>query len=210
MKCTRTLILLLILFIAKPMSADRLASLRSARQIVTVESVSAPYYTTQVVALKEPPGNAAFFAKLSEVFEYDCSDGFVRYTVGRYQRFSDAINDLNALKADGFTDAFILNTRKITLNGSSSEAPVVDKTANPIAGVRYTVQIAALRYPVYVSEFEHFDSVQEYYMRDKIYRYCVGDVDGSEAKAELARVKSLGYPNAFLVPMEKYAPFRIE
>ncbi|MCA1744954.1 MAG: hypothetical protein LC643_04465 [Bacteroidales bacterium] len=52
--------------------------------------------------------------------------------------------------------------------------------------------------------------MQEYYMRDRIYRYCVGDFDGSVALEELSKVKQRGYPDAFLVPIKKYQPFKIE
>src|SRR5690606_12664260 len=131
----------------------------------------------QVVALKEPPGNADFFTSLTQIREFVCADGFVRYTVGEYATFNQAALQLDALKSQGFSDVFVLNTRKISLNNSSL-TPVVDKNARPVAGVNYTIQLAALRYPVYVSEFEQFDNVQEYYMRDRIYRYCVGDFDG--------------------------------
>jgi hypothetical protein len=209
MKLIRTFILTLFIFCTLSAYGDKLAHLRSARKIVTVESISAPYYTIQVVALKEPPGNAAFFTTLTQVREFICADGFVRYTVGEYDTFGQAARDLDALKAQGFSDVFVLNTRKISLN-NSNQTPVVDKKALPVAGVDYTIQVAALRFPVYVSEFEQFDNVQEYYMRDRIYRYCVGTFDGAVALEELSKVRKNGYPDAFLVPVEKYASFKIE
>jgi hypothetical protein len=209
MKLIRTLILTLFIFSALSARGDKLAHLRSARKIVTVESITAPYYTIQVVALKEPPGNANFFTSLTQAREFICSDGFVRYTVGEYATFNEAARQLDALKAQGFSDVFVLNTRKITLS-NSDQTPVIDKNERPVAGVNYTIQLAALRYPVYVSEFEQFDNVQEYYMRDRIYRYCVGDFDGAVALEELSKVKQRGYPDAFLVPVEKYESFKIE
>lgn len=210
MKLRELLILTLSVLYLAPVHADKLAHLRSSRQIITVDQISAPYYTIQVVALKEPPQNAEFFAELKEVYEYNCNDGFVRYTVGRYASFGDALDDLNILKANGYQDAFILNTRKISIVNTSGSSFTVDKNQAPVAGRRYTIQIAAFRFPVYVSEFKEFDSVVEYYMADKIYRYCVGDYDGSEVMAELLKVRERGYQNAFLVPIEKYAPYRIE
>ncbi len=210
MKLRKLLILTLSVLYLTPVHADKLAHLRSSRQIITVDQISEPYYTIQVVALKEPPQNAEFFAELKEVFEYNCNDGFVRYAVGRYSSFGDAIDDLNALKAKGYQDAFILNTSKISIGNTTASTFTVDKNQAPVAGKRYTIQIAAFRFPVYVSEFKEFDTVAEYYMTDKIYRYCVGDYDGSEVMAELLKVKELGYQNAFLVPLEKYAQYRIE
>lgn len=209
MKLIRTLILTLFFFLALSARGDKLAHLRSARKIVTVETITAPYYTIQVVALKEPPGNANFFTSLTQAREFVCTDGFVRYTVGEYATFKEAALQLDALKAQGFSDVFVLNTRKIALK-DSDQAPVIDKNVRPVAGVNYTIQLAALRYPVYVSEFEQFDRVQEYYMRDRIYRYCVGDYDGSVALEELAKVQQSGYPDAFLVPVKNYESFKIE
>ncbi|GAO30281.1 SPOR domain-containing protein [Geofilum rubicundum] len=209
MKLIRTFILTLFVFSALSAYGDKLAHLRSARKIVTVESITAPYYTIQVVALKEPPGNAAFFTTLTQAREFICTDGFVRYTIGEYDTFGQAARDLEALKAQGFSDVFVLNTRKISLK-NSNQTLVIDKNAQPVAGVAYTIQVAALRYPVYVSEFEEFEDVQEYYMRDRIYRYCVGNFDGAVALDELSKVRQSGYPDAFLVPVEKYASFKIE
>lgn len=209
MKLVKTLISLMFMFSVFSAQADKLAHLRSSRKIVTEDVVRAPHYTIQVVALKEPPQNASFFQQLDQVREFVCSDGFVRYTVGAFASFSDAARELEAFRAQGYTDAFVLNTRKITLKGSA-QTPVIDKNAAPVAGTSYTVQLAAYRFPVYVSEFSEFSSVQEYYMRDKIYRYCVENVDGADALRVLAEVQAKGYPDAFLVPLEKYRPFRIE
>ncbi|MCA1744953.1 MAG: hypothetical protein LC643_04460 [Bacteroidales bacterium] len=69
MKLIRTFILTLFIFSALSAYGDKLAHLRSARKIVTVETITAPYYTIQVVALKEPPGNANFFNSLTQIRE---------------------------------------------------------------------------------------------------------------------------------------------
>src|SRR5690554_165069 len=209
MKLVKTLISLMFMFSVFSAQADKLAHLRSSRKIVTEDVVRAPHYTIQVVALKEPPQNASFFQQLDQVREFVCTDGFVRYTVGAFASFSDAARELEAFRAQGYTDAFVLNTRKISLK-SSAQTPMVDKDAAPVPGTQYIVQLAAYRFPVYVSEFSEFDSVQEFYMRDKIYRYCVENVDGADALRVLAEVQAKGYPDAFLVPLEKYRPFRIE
>ena len=64
MKLRELLILTLSVLYLAPVHADKLAHLRSSRQIITVDQISAPYYTIQVVALKEPPQNAEFLQNL--------------------------------------------------------------------------------------------------------------------------------------------------
>lgn len=191
---------------------DKLAHLRSSKKIITVDAITAPYYTIQIVALKMPPGNAAFFKNVDLVKEYICTDGYVRYTVGEYSTFQLAAQQLDRIKALGYSDAFVLNLRKISLDGDAHSAPVQGTKGDfePRPGVDYTVQLAAMRFPVYISHFEEFDNVQEYYMKDKIYRYCVGAYQGQNALDELERVRNLGYKGAFLVELNDYLPFKIE
>ena len=189
-------------------SADKLAHLRTNKKIVTMASINAPFYTIQIVALQLPPGEPEFFRDVDKVYEYVCNDGFVRYTVGRYSSFSDAAKDLSKYKSSGYDDVFVLDTRKVSLDRNDYQPS--SNVVGPLAGVEYTVQLAAYRFPVYVNEFEEFDNVREYYMKDRIYRYCVGSYDGSIAIQELTKIRKMGYPNAFLVPLEKYRPFRIE
>lgn len=173
-----------------------------------MSSIDAPFYTIQIVALRLPPGEPEFFRDVDQVYEYVCSDGYVRYTVGRYSTFNDAAKDLAKYEAKGYSDVFVLNTRKIALDNNGYQPS--SNEIGPLAGVEYTVQLAAYRFPVYVSEFEEFDNISEYYMKDRIYRYCVGSFDGSIANQELIKIRQMGYPSAFLVPLEKYKPFKIE
>jgi len=216
--------LIIVLFLTSnllSLSADKLENLRTSKKIITVDVISAPYYTIQIVALREPPGNAAFFNNVDIVREFSCSDGFVRYTVGEYNTFSEAAQNLEQIRSLGYQDAFVLNLRKINL----ANAPVSGSSANysssgtfgssavfvPVPGQKYTVQLAAMRFPVYLTYFEGFKNVNEYYMKsDKIYRYCVGLYEGNAALEELQKVKSAGYKDAYLVPIERYAPYQIE
>jgi hypothetical protein len=191
---------------------DKLAHLRSSKKIITVNAITAPYYTIQIVALKMPPGNPGFFKNVELAKEYICTDGYVRYTVGEYATFKLAAQELDRIKALGYADAFVLNLRKISLDGTAHSAPVQSSKGEfvPKPGVDYTVQLAAMRFPVYVSDFEEFENVQEYYMKDKIYRYCVGTYQGQTALDELERIRNMGYKGAFLVEVNDYLPFKIE
>lgn len=208
-------IITILLFILAQFSyggGDKLAHLRSAKKIITVNSVSAPYYTIQIVALRLPPGEPEFFKNVDVIKEYICQDGFVRYTVGEYATFRAAAQELDRIKSLGYSDAFVLDLRKIQLSTDSHSAPVSGTKGAfvPVPGRDYTIQLAAYRFPVYLSHFPQFDDIKEYYMKDKIYRYCVGSYQGQAALDELQRIRNMGYKDAFLVVLDDYLPFKIE
>jgi hypothetical protein len=224
MKYSRFLIIVFLLMCSVSLFADKLEHLRTSKKIITVDVISAPYYAIQIAALRLPPKNAEFFNSVDVVREFSCDDGYVRYTVGEYATFGAAARDLEQYRSMGYTDVFVLNLRKVRLTNSpvsgssassslsrrgggvSSSSPFV-----PVPGQKYTIQLGAMRFPVYVSEFEGFDDVKEYYMKtDRIYRYCVGLYEGEEALRELEKVKATGYKDAYLVPIEHYAPYQIE
>ncbi|MFW6042917.1 MAG: SPOR domain-containing protein [Marinilabiliaceae bacterium] len=188
--------------------ADKLSELRTKKKIVPVREISAPYYAIQILALKKSPQNPSFFKSIDRAREFECRDGYVRYTVGRYESKKEAQQSLSDVKSNGYPESFIVDIRDYDLKtggGKSKDTEIdPDKT--------YTVQIAAYRYPVYKDHFEEFDvdEVLEFYPDDKVYRYTVGEFKGSDATDELKKVKEKGYPNARLVPLEEYKPFRIE
>jgi len=188
-------------------SSDKLSKLRTEKKIVTENTVAMPYYAIQILALQEPPREPGYFKNIDSAREFVCSDGFTRYVVGEYAKFSEAVVDLQRIIDLGYPGAFVVNTKKLLLSDSgysSTNKLVIDP------GKSYLVQLSAFRFPVYVSYFEQFDKVLEFYMKDKIYRYCVGVFQGTEVASELSRVKSLGYKDAFIVENDKYLPFKIE
>jgi len=187
--------------------SDKLSHLRTQKKIVTCDKATAPYYAIQILALQLPPQDPEFFNHIDAAREFACADGFVRYVVGEYQTFKDAAAELTNVKELGYADAFVVNTAKYQLaegQFSSSQTIKIDPNKN------YLVQLSAFRFPVYLTHFENIDGILEFYMKDKIYRYCVGQYPGSTVLDELARVKSLGYKGAFVVEWDKYAPYQIE
>jgi len=221
MKRFRYLLMIVMLAASANAFADKLSHLRTSKKIITVDVISPPYYAIQIVALQLPPENPDFFNNVDIVREFSCDDGFVRYTVGEYTTFADAARELDRIRSLGYGDAFILNLRKINLvnspvTGSSAPSSGRGTTGSakpfvPVPGQKYTIQLAAMRFPVYLTHFEGFKDVKEYYMRnDRIYRYCVGLYEGNQALSELQKVKNAGYKDAYLVPIERYAPFEIE
>lgn len=187
-------------------SADKLAHLRSAKKIVAVQEISAPYFAIQILAIQRPPQNPSFFKNIDKANEYVCADGYVRYTFGAFNSKEEARQNIERVKSMGYTECFIVDVRDFNLGKTNTRVSAFEPDGNTI----YTVQLAAYRYPVYTSEFEEFDDVMEFYPDDRIYRYTVGRYSGEEAKSALNRIKSMGYPQAHLVPLEKYNAFRIE
>lgn len=207
MKKYIVLIILLSLFHAMDgLSQDKLQSLRTNRQIITMEGAQAPYYSIQVLALKSPPSDADFFNKLDRVKEYPCGDGFVRYCVGDYETASQALANLESVRAMGYPEAFVVNTKRLgaSQGGFGAKELVIDPQSN------YLIQLSAFRFPVYITFFKEFEQIFEFRMNDNIYRYTTPPISGVQVKEELVRIKQLGYRDAFIVEVDRYMPFKIE
>lgn len=187
---------------------DKLSSLRTDKKIVTVDQATSPYYSIQILALTQPPQSADFFKNIDMAREFVCTDGFVRYTVGQYNSFKEALAELEQVKQLGYEGAFVVNTSKLGTTTPSNGGQVfkIDPDKD------YSIQVSAFRFPVYLSYFEQLESgyLMEFYMKDKIYRYCYGRTKGRDVESELGRIRSLGYKDAFIVDLEKYMPYQIE
>ena len=194
------------LFLTVNGQADKLSELRTKKKIVPVHKISAPYYAIQILALEKSPQNPSFFKSVDRAREFDCTDGFMRYTVGRYESKKEAGNSLSHVKSMGYSECFVVDTRDYSLK----QGRQINNDQKIDPNKTYTIQIAAYRYPVYKDHFEEFDQVMEFYPDDRVYRYTVGEFKGSNAAEELKKVKEKGYPNAYLVPLDEYRPFRIE
>ncbi|MDO4461698.1 MAG: SPOR domain-containing protein [Bacteroidia bacterium] len=183
---------------------DKIAHLRTAKRVITIDQPTAPYYSVQILALNNPPSDASFFEKLDEVKEYPGQDGYIRYCVGSFSSYAEANSSIEVLKAKGYEEAFVVNTNRFKLQSSATNVKEIDPNKD------YVVQLSAFRYPVYLTFFENVKDVYEYRLNDKIFRYTTAPVKGSQVRDLLAQMKSLGYKKAFIVEYDKYAPFRIE
>jgi len=65
------------------------------------------HFTIQIVAVMAPISPTIRFPDLTGVSEYNCQDGFYRYSVGSFRRFSDARQRLLEVRKMGYEDAFI-------------------------------------------------------------------------------------------------------
>lgn len=203
-------LIIALLFVAhlSGSAQDKLSQLRTSKQIITVDQVSAPYYAIQILALKLPPNDAGFFRNLDEVREFPCTDGYVRYCVGSYNSFAEANADLQSVRDKGYSEAFVANIKRFELEASEGSSANSSLTIYPNRD--YVVQLAAFRYPVYLNFFENVDEVYEYRLNDKIFRYTTAPCKGSEVRELQQEMKSKGYKNAFIVEYSRYSPFRIE
>ncbi len=189
-------------------SQDKLEALRTGKQIITMDGAKAPYFSIQVLALKNPPSDAAFFAKLDRVKEYPCGDGFVRYCVGDYETASQANLHLDAVKAMGYPEAFVVYTKRLGVSGGDGSFSAKELVIDPNGS--YLIQLSAFRFPVYISFFKEFDQIYEFRMNDNIYRYTIPSISGTLVNSELVRIQQLGYKDAFIVESDRYMPFKIE
>lgn len=205
----KTLVTISLLLVAVMSTAqDKLSALRTSKKIQTMEQATAPYYTVQIIALRFPPQDPAYFQNASEVKEYKCTDGYVRYAIGSYNTFAEANSALAQVRDLGFKDAFVANTKRYSM--VESDYAQGGSKLNIVPNRDYVVQLGAFRYPVYLTFFENVDEVYEYRMNDKIFRYTTPPVKGTEVQNLLSEIKAKGYKNAFIVDYERYSSYKIE
>jgi len=190
---------------------DKLGPLRTSKKIISVfELSSKPDYAIQIIALKYPAGEPGFFNNVQEAREFNCADGYMKYCVGSFLTYKEAQNELIYYKDLGYSQAFIVNTSNYTLTGDNSYSNA--KKFIPDPNKTYTIQLSAFRFPVYLSHFKGLneDDIKEFYLKDKIYRYTIGEYTYEQAVAELANIKAKGFNNAFVTELDAYLPYQIE
>ncbi|MGQ1787232.1 SPOR domain-containing protein [Saccharicrinis sp. GN24d3] len=184
---------------------DKLGSLRTSKKIVSVNTLPASDdWAVQIIALKHPAGEPEFFKNIEQAREFRCADRFVRYTVGSYTNYQAAKNEVIYYKDLGYAQAFVVNTAKYNIGGAARSGFVPDPNK------RYTIQLSAFRFPVYLNYFKGIENVKEFYLKDRVYRYTIGDYTYEDAMSELNDIKAKGYPKAFVTELDAYLPYQIE
>lgn len=197
--------LFIVLISVNAQKNDRLAALRTSKKIISISTLSTKAdYAVQIIALKFPPEEPGFFKNIEEAREFECSDGYVRYTVGSFGSYQEAKAELNYYKELGYVQSFVVNTSKYKLNGSGK------LNFNPDPNKTYTIQLSAFRFPVYLSHFKGVNEIMEFYPDDKIYRYTVGMYSYEDALEKLASIKNLGFKSAYVTELDRYLPYQIE
>ena len=191
-----------------------LDDLRTSNQIVTWSDSEVPNYAIQILAAKTPPSDASFVKSSDVVYEYQTTDDYVHYYIGKYNTYAEANKDLKAIREKGYEGAFVSNLKKQASGKSSAKKTGVFTAGHKPIEIDpdkdYVIQLGAYRYPLYISYFENVGEVYEYRLNDKIFRYTTKPCKGSQVEAELQRVRNLGHDNAFVIEYSTYAPYRIE
>jgi outer membrane protein OmpA-like peptidoglycan-associated protein/tetratricopeptide (TPR) repeat protein len=133
-----------------------------------------------------------------KVHEIQTDESYL-YTIGSYEKKTDAVDMLNQLVDDGFSDARIMEKREMDrLINRQSHKP-------QLPGGKYTIQILALSRPLDQDYFTAIRSVQRFLGEDGIYRYVVGEYDSiEEALKVLPGIRSIGYTDAFVMNLARY------
>ena len=191
-----------------------LDDLRTSNQIITWTDADVPNYSIQILAAKTPPSDASFVKSDDVVYEYQTTDDYVHYYIGKYDTYAAANKDLKEVRSKGYDGAFISNIKKLSSTKSSAKQTGIFTAGHKPIEIDpdkdYVIQLGAYRYPLYISYFENVGDVYEYRLNDKIFRYTTKPCKGTQVEAELQRVRSLGHNNAFVVEYSTYAPYRIE
>ena len=121
------------------------------------------------------------------------------YTVGSYEKKTDAVDMLNQVVDDGFSDARIMEKREM-------DRLITRQSHKPqLPGGKYTIQILALSRPLDQDYFTAIRGVQRFLGEDGIYRYVVGEYNSiEEALKVLPGIKAIGYPDAFVMNLARY------
>jgi outer membrane protein OmpA-like peptidoglycan-associated protein len=122
------------------------------------------------------------------------------YKIGSFKYREDAEKFLSENIRQHFSNAYIVRNYEI------SRKKITGKSLRIPGSGEYAVQILALSRKISLDYFQNVNNIKVYFDRnDDLYKYVVGNFsDTSGAKAELSRLISLGYPDAFITRMSKY------
>lgn len=175
-------------------------------------------YTVQVGAFKKPiPQNT--FNDFAPVMGQKLNNGFTRYMAGLFPDKGDAMAARNEIRKMGYADAFVVvykDGKRISIDAAKEEEkknpkPVTNESkatsdkalaANKIEDDEngyFTIQVGVFGRPALEGEITLPNLNMEYVPSKNLYRYSTGQyMKRSEAQAQLAQIKSMGYEDAFV------------
>lgn len=154
-------------------------------------------YTIQLLALLKPCDMDNTFEGIDNVTEYECKDGYYRYTYGTYESREGAKMATEELKTVWRKGTFIVPKSKF-----------VETTKREKKRGKYTIQVLALRTPKVLSEHDIKYKVKEHAGDDGYYRYVTGKFQTwEEAEVALEKLKANGYPDAYITLKSKFISF---
>jgi hypothetical protein len=121
------------------------------------------------------------------------------YTIGNFERKTDAVDLLNSIVDNGYPDASIMEKHEM-------DRLIIRQSQQPLlSGSTYTIQILAMSQPLDMDFFIALKSVKRFLGDDGIYRYVVGEFGSPEdALKALPGVKAIGYPDAYVMNLARY------
>ena len=138
-------------------------------------------YSVQLLASLHPVDYNYF--KIDSVSVTISPDGYYRYSVGNTENVQEIEELLQKVRNHGYNNVWVRINR---------EHP------------GFTIQFLALQKPKSVKQIADLSEVMVYRSHDGIYRYCVGKYSSpAEASADLAKIKALGYSDAFIRELGK-------
>ena len=162
-------------------------------------------YSVQVGAFRNPiPNNT--FGQFAPVMGQKVSNGFTRYMAGLFNDKRDATKARDEIRNMGYKDAFVVVYKDgKRISGSVVENNNINTTSNNNGTNNdsnnnyYTIQIGVFGRPATPGELKA-DNLTMFYVADKnLYKYGSGKYSSkSAATNDLAKVRALGYPDAFI------------
>lgn len=201
-------------------------SMRTNKKIIPVDKATEPFYTVQLLALKEAPKDPNFFDKIENAREFSCTDGYKRYVVGEFKTAEEAAAMVDKIRSlnPKFAGAFVANTESYQIEQnafqrnynepgvktenkkSTTTAINSDKTKIESATISkpfFTAQLVALKEaPKDPNFFDKIDNVKEIACADGYKRYVAGEFEtAEEAAKEVAKIRKLNtrFAKAYVV-----------
>jgi outer membrane protein OmpA-like peptidoglycan-associated protein/tetratricopeptide (TPR) repeat protein len=121
------------------------------------------------------------------------------YTIGSFERKTDAVDLLNSIVDNGYPDASIMEKHEM-------DRLIIRQSQQPLlSGSTYTIQILAMSQPLDMDYFIALKEVKRFLGDDGIYRYVVGEFGSPEdALKALPGVKAIGYTDAYVMNLARY------
>ncbi len=161
------------------------------RQVEEQQSTVRKDYTIQIRAFTIPV-DISYFKNLKGVEEHFCTDGFYRYTYGKFKNRAEAMAEKEKISELGYPDAFVVELSKF-------KQKIVEKS-------EFTIQLKSSATPIKLAVFRKYkDDVTEMIGNDGHFKYIYGTYKTiNEARKDLEKFKKDGFPDAFIVNKSVY------
>jgi len=176
----------------------------------TVISSNETTYRIQIGAFPKKI-SAKVFEGVDNVVSFSGKDGLVRYMVGSFTKYKDAINYQAQMKARGFEDAFIVtykNGERISLNvaikteRTFSKAEVVVEHEVTKPNIVFRVQVLVAKESLSaeaLTKMGKLGNIDKEARGEEMYVYFTGSYTSlEEANIRLEEAKLAGYTDAFV------------